>query len=71
MSNPNLISYEEVCDVYEHRKRINQVNFKDLILMKDCKEFVIPKELREELKFTGLNTIDLILMSVEELENKK
>ena len=71
MSNPNLISYEEVCDVYEHRKRINQVNFKDLILMKDCKEFVITKELREELKFTGSNTIDLILMSVEELENKK
>ena len=62
------INIEDVEAHFKQRREWNKLNLKEINIYRDGEIIFIDKDLIEDLEFTGLNTVDLIMYAVEEME---
>ena len=54
----NIIDLDEIRTVLTKRGRINRIDVREAVFIYKNKEVKVSKKMREDWRFTGLNTID-------------
>lgn len=56
----NQISLERVQELQAEIDQINKMNIRDMVITKDGKPVEISQRMRDDMRFTGLNTFGLL-----------